>query len=144
MSVKPVPDSYHTVTPYLIVPDVDSVLNFVVKAFAAEVVSRSETPDGKVGHADFVIGDSHVMIGQAMDEWKPMPTMLYLYVEDCDAMYASAIDAGASSMQEPATQFYGDRLGAVGDSQGNMWWIATRVENVPQDELERRAKEMFE
>lgn len=97
-------------------------------------------PDGRIGHADLMIGDSHVMLGQAGGEWAPVPAQLYLYVPDCDALYRQALAAGATSVQEPKTQFHGDRHGCVKDSCANMWWMATHVEDVSLEEIDRRAK----
>jgi len=139
MTTQPIPDRYHTVTPYLVVPDVVAVLDFVQRAFAAEVAECVKGPDGGVRHAEAVIGDSVVMMGQAGGEWQPKPACLYLYVEDVDAVYARAVAAGGASLREPADQFYGDRSGGVCDPAGNQWWIATHVEDVPPEELARRA-----
>jgi uncharacterized glyoxalase superfamily protein PhnB len=96
-------------------------------------------PDGVVMHAEVRIGDSMVMLSDGGGEWKPMPAVLYLYVPDADATYRRALDAGATSVQEPTTQFYGDRHGGVRDPSGNVWWIATRVEDVSPEELQKRA-----
>lgn len=139
--VKPVPDGYHTVTPYLTVESVEKVLDFVKKAFDGEETFRMARPDGSVGHAEVRIGDSIVMMGRAGDEWKPRPGTLYLYVPDVDATYRRALAAGGTSLREPTTQFYGDRSGGVEDPVGNQWWMATHVEDVPPEELERRARE---
>ena len=140
MPVKPVPDTFHTVTPYLVVTNPKALLEFVTKAFGAVTAHVMEGPGGSVAHADVVIGDSHVMIGQARDTAAATPAMLYLYVPDCDATYAKAVAAGATSIMPPSTQFYGDRHGAVRDSNGNQWYLATHVEDVSPEELERRAK----
>jgi len=137
--VKPVPEGYHTVTPYLTVESVEKVLDFVKKAFDATETYRMARPDGSVGHAEVRIGDSMVMMGQARDEWKPRPGSLYLYVPDVDASYKRAVAAGGKPLREPTTQFYGDRSGGVEDPVGNQWWIATHVEDVPPEEIERRA-----
>src|SRR5690606_6674014 len=91
-------------------------------------------------HAELKIGDSTVMIGDACDEYQPMPACMYLYVNDVDAVYKRALEAGATSHMEPANQFYGDRHGAVKDPAGNLWSIATHVEDVPPEELARRAE----
>ncbi len=139
MPVKPVPETFHTITPYLVVPDARTLLEFVQKAFDARPVHVMHGPNGTVGHADVVIGDSHVMMGTARPGSPAMPATLYLYVPDCDAAYARALGAGAVSISEPATQFYGDRHGAVSDSNGNQWWLATHVEDVSPEELEKRA-----
>jgi PhnB protein len=141
MSVKPVPEGFHTVTPYLLVGDVGSLIDFLTKAFDAKEWHRSALPDGTVTHADVVIGDSHVMMGSARGEWAAMPCMIYLYVSDTDAVYRQALAAGATSMMAPADQFYGDRNAGVKDPFGNLWWIATHIEDVPPEELKRRHEE---
>lgn len=137
--INPIPDGFHRVTPYLVCDDVSKLLDFVARAFYAEVKEKMEVPSGTVMHADVLIGDSHVMMGQACEGNPAMPSMLYLYVEDCDAAFQKAIGAGAESIQEPADQFYGDRSGGVRDPLGNQWWFGTRIENVPPEELARRA-----
>jgi uncharacterized glyoxalase superfamily protein PhnB len=111
------------------------------RAFGAKEVHVMEMPDGTIAHADFVIGDSHVMLGEASGPWPPQTCSIYLYLSNCDGVYAQALTAGGTSIQEPKTQFYGDRHGAVKDPCGNTWWLATRVEDVPPAELERRAAE---
>jgi PhnB protein len=131
MAIKPIPDGYHTVTPYLLVQGVPGLLDFVARAFDAREVHRATQPDGTVNHAEVRIGDSVVMMGEARGEFTPMPAMLYLYVADVDATYAQALRAGGASLQAPADQHYGDRTGAVRDPAGNQWWIATRVREVP-------------
>ncbi|MEQ8766526.1 MAG: VOC family protein [Planctomycetota bacterium] len=140
MPVKPIPDGYHTVTPYLVVNDVRAVIEFAKKAFDAIEMGVMEGPDGRIAHAEIRIGDSPIMLGGAGEKSSPMPATLYLYVEDTDALYAKAIAAGGESLMEPADQFYGDRNAGVRDSQGNCWWIGTHVEDVPPDELKRRAE----
>jgi PhnB protein len=139
MAVKPVPDTYHTVTPYLIVKGAAQLVDFLKRAFGAKEVHLMKGPDGGVAHGDLLVGDSHVMLGEANGPWAPQPTSLYLYLPDCDATYKQALAAGGTSVQEPKTQFYGDRQGAVKDPSGNTWWIATHVEDVPPEELGRRA-----
>lgn len=121
MAVKPIPDGYHTVTPYLIVQGVAKLIDFLKQAFEAEEIHRTTRPDGTIMHAVVRIGDSVVMMG----EFKPMPGSIYLYVNDTDATYKRALQAGAASMMEPADQFYGDRNAGVKDPVGNHWWIAT-------------------
>jgi uncharacterized glyoxalase superfamily protein PhnB len=98
-------------------------------------------PDGSIGHGELKIGDSVVMVGEAPDE--PVTAMLHLYVEDCDAVYQRALDAGAESLNEPTDQFYGDRSGGVRDKWGNQWYISTHVEDVTPDEMRRRAEKQF-
>ena len=132
MAVKPVPDGFHTVTPYLLVSDAARLIDFLKRGLGAEEIHRSEGTDGSVVHALVKIGDSMVMMGQARDEWKPMPSMLYLYVEDVDAWYDRAIQAGGTSVREVRDEDYGDRAGGVEDPVGNQWWIATHKQDVPQ------------
>jgi uncharacterized glyoxalase superfamily protein PhnB len=141
MPVKPVPDTFHTVTPYLVVSDAKALLDFVTQAFGAVTAHVMKGPDGSVGHADVVIGDSHVMMGQARQGYPAIPSMLYLYLPDCDATYEKALAAGATSIEAPKTQFYGDRQGAVRDANGNQWYLATRVEDVSEEEMARRMKQ---
>jgi PhnB protein len=138
VAVKPVPEGYHTVTPYLIVEDANALLEFVRQAFNAKVNEEHRGPDGKVVHADFTIGDSHVMAAQGGDRWPATPGTVLLYVENADAMYEAALAAGGTSLQPMTTQFYGDRSGGVKDPSGVSWWISTHVEDVSKEELERR------
>jgi len=140
MAAKPIPDGYHVVTPYLIVRGVPGLIDFMTKAFQAEVLERMEAPDGTVMHAEVKIGDSMIMMGEASDKYPPMPAGLYLYVKDTDAVYRRALDAGATSLMEPADQFYGDRNAGVRDSSGNLWWIGTHIEDVPAEEMKKRAQ----
>ena len=141
MAVKPIPDGYHTVTPYLIVRDAAGLIAFVQQAFDAQEEVRMDRPDGSVMHAEVRIGDSVVMLAQADDDEQIRPGMLHLYLEDVDAAYQQALSAGATSLQEPADQFYGDRSAGVEDDFGNQWWLATHVEDVSPAETRRRAEE---
>ncbi len=136
--VTPVPAGYHTVTPYLVVPDGEGLLAFLRAAFQAVEGSRTVRPDGTIANAEVRIGDSMVMVAQARDPWKPMPTGVYLYVPDTDAVYHAALAAGGSSLMEPSDQFYGDRNAGVQDPWGNNWWIATHLEDVDDAEIQRR------
>ena len=140
MAVKPVPEGFHTVVPYLTVDDAGALINFIERAFDAKVTHCMKDEDGNVRHAEAKIGDSTIMIGQARDEWKSRPAMLVLYVPDCDSLFKKALAAGATVVREMADQPYGDRSGGVQDSQGNQWWISTHVEDVSQEETERRMK----
>ena len=139
MTVQPIPEGYHTVTPYLIVSGVPQLIDFLKQAFGAEEMVRMAQSDGAIGHAEVKIGASRVMMGEAGGEFKPMPTMLHLYVEDTDAVYQRALQAGATSLMEPTDQFYGDRMSAVQDAFGNQWWIATHIEDVSHEEIAKRA-----
>ncbi len=137
-NVKHIPDGHHTLTPYLLLENVAGYIEFLKRAFGAKEIHRSSAPDGTVAHATIQIGDSMLMMGAARGDWKPQPTMLYMYVEDVDQAYRQAVEAGATSVQEPINQFYGDRSGGVKDSAGNSWWIATHIEDVPPEELQKR------
>jgi PhnB protein len=141
MAVNPIPEGYRTVTPYLVVDGATKVLDFVKQAFGAEEKFRMDAPDGKIGHAEVQIGDSIIMIGDAGAENPAMPAMIHLYLDDCDATYERALAAGATSEREPTDQFYGDRSAGVRDSAGNLWWIATHVEDVPEEEMAKRIEE---
>jgi PhnB protein len=140
MAVKPHPDGYHTVTPYLVVQGVVPLIDFLKRTFDATEIERHSQPDGTVMHAEVRIGDSVIMMGEAVGAHPLMPAMLYVYVPDVDATYRRAITAGATSVREPADQFYGDRSGGVLDACGNQWWMATHKEDVSKQELERRAQ----
>jgi PhnB protein len=140
MAVKPIPEGYQSVTPYLTVPDVAQEIEFVKQAFGATVAEAFEM-GGAIMHADVLIRGAHVMIGASSEQWPPRPGTLYLYTEDCDAMYRSALAAGATSVREPTNEFYGDRSAGVVDAQGNQWWMATHVEDVSPEEMQRRAAE---
>ncbi|HEY2387983.1 MAG TPA: VOC family protein [Candidatus Binatia bacterium] len=139
MVVRAIPEGYHSVTPYLIGPDVAGLVAFFTAAFGATETERVADRDGTVRHAEVRIGDSRVMMGEPSGDYAPMPVMLQLYVEDVDAVYARAMGAGATSIEEPADQFYGDRRGGVRDPNGNQWWIATRKEDLSHEEIVRRA-----
>src|SRR4051794_442787 len=108
MAVRAVPEGYRTVTPYLVTPNAAGVIEFAQKAFGAEEVVRMASPDGRVMHAEIRIGDSMVMLGDVPENDKPKLGYLHIYIEDCDGVYARALAAGATSVQEPANQFYGD------------------------------------
>jgi PhnB protein len=138
--VRAIPEGYHTVTPYLTVDDLPRLLEFVQAAFGGRIYEQIAGPDGRPRHAEAQIGDSRIMMGQARDGSEARQTMLYLYVEDTDAVYRAAIAAGAKSILEPVNQFYGDRNAGVEDPTGNQWWIATHVEDVSPEEMQRRAQ----
>lgn len=141
MAVKPVPDGYHTVTPYLTVADAAAEIDFLKRAFNAQQVYAHTDSKGNVSHAELRIGDSMVMIGQANGPWTPKHANFYLYVPNVDELYKQAVAAGGKSISEPSDQFYGDRHGGVEDSNGNGWWIATHIEDVAPEEIQRRAAE---
>jgi PhnB protein len=140
MAVKPIPDGYTAVTPYLISRNVDQLLEFVKAAFDANIVDVHRDGEGRVMHADVTIGGAHIMMGGANEKWPEKLGSIHLYVPDADATYRSAIGAGATSLYEPTTHFYGDRSSGVQDPSGMTWWISTHVEDVPAEEMQRRMK----
>jgi PhnB protein len=140
MAVKAIPEGYHSVTPYLTVHGVPTLIDFMKQAFEAQEIERMTRPDGTIGHAEVKIGDSIVMMGEAGGQWQPMPGSIYLYVNDVDATYKRALRAGAVSTMEPIDQFYGDRSAGVKDPSGNQWWIATHKEDLSREELMKRAQ----
>jgi PhnB protein len=148
--VKPIPDGYHTITPYLIIRGAAQAMEFYAKAFGAKEQFKMPAPDGKIGHAEMRIGNSVIMLADenpAMGHKSPAtlggsPIGMMIYVEDCDAVFNQAVKAGAQVERPLTTQFYGDRNGGVKDPFGFSWYIATHVEDVSPEEMERRAKEM--
>jgi PhnB protein len=148
-SVKPIPEGYHSVTPYLAVDDAAGALEFYKQAFGARERMRMPAPGGKVGHAEIEIGGSCIMLA---DEYPDMgfrspkaiggtPVTLHLYVGDVDAVARQAVAAGAKELRPVKDQFYGDRTGTVEDPFGHVWHIATHKEDLSPDELKRRAGE---
>jgi PhnB protein len=144
--VKPVPDGYHTATPYLIVKGAAKAIEFYKQAFGATEVERMEMPDGKIAHAEIKIGDSIIMLGDEAPQHGTRgpkslggsPCGLYLYVEDVDQTFNRAITAGATATMAVKDQFYGDRNGSLVDPFGHTWYVATRQENLSMDEIRRR------
>jgi len=148
MATQPIPEGYHTVTPYLAVDDAAEAIDYYTKAFGAKERVRMETPDGKVGHAELEIGDSLVMLSDPFpqastktpSELGGTSVSVFMYVEDVDAVVKQAVGAGATVTMEVADQFWGDRFGSVTDPFGHSWSIATHVEDVPPEEMAERAK----
>lgn len=138
MSVKPIPDGYHTITPYMIVEDADKLVEFIQQTFGGELLFQMRNDAGRITHGEMKIGDSMLMLSEAAGEWSPTKTMLHLYVEEVDETFQKALEAGAVSVKEPKNEFYGDRNGCVQDSFGNFWSIATHFEDVSEDELTKR------
>ena len=151
--VKPIPDGYHAITPYLIISGAAAAIDFYKRAFGATEVLRMPDPSGqKIGHAELKIGDASFMLA---DEYPDMghrspaslggtPVSMLVYVENVDQVVAQALAAGAKELRPVADQFYGDRVGMVADPFGHVWSIATHVEDVPSDELLLRAAAAFE
>ena len=149
MSVKPIPEGYHSVTPYLIVDDGAAALDFYQKAFSASEMFRMQGPDGKIAHAEIKIGDSPIMLADGCPEAQARsPKALQgtsigicIYVEDCDTVFDRAVAAGATAAKPLADQFYGDRSGTVIDPFGHLWTISTHKEDLTPEEIEQRASE---
>ena len=137
--VNPIPDGYHSVTPYLVVADADLLLRFLKSAFGAQELTAHRGPEGVIHHAEAKIGDSILMMGRAGGDVKPQSCTMQLYVPDVDAAYRTAMNAGAKSLEPPADQFYGDRRAGVEDRCGNSWYMATHIEDVSPEEIGRRA-----
>jgi PhnB protein len=148
MAVKPIPEGYHTVTPYLTVDDAAKAIEYYKKAFGAKERVRMDAPGGKIGHAELEIGDSLVMLSDPFPQASTAPpkelgstsVSIFMYVEDVDAVVKKAVDAGATVTMEIADQFWGDRFGSVQDPFGHVWSIATHVEDVPPEEMAGRAE----
>jgi PhnB protein len=148
MAVKPVPEGYSTLTPYLTVDDAAGAIEYYKSAFGAEERVRMDTRDGRIGHAELAIGDSIVMLSDAFPQSSTRPpkelggttASVFVYVEDVDGVVQRAIDAGATVKMEVEDQFWGDRFGTIEDPYGHIWSIATHVEDVPPEEMEERAK----
>ena len=146
MAVKPIPDGYHTVTPYLYVRGAAAAVEFYAEAFGAVERMRLPMPDGKVAHAEVQIGDSVVMLSDEMPEWGTTgpqtlggaSASICLYVADADSACARAVKAGATVVRPLQNQFYGDRSATVADPFGHVWTIATHVEDVPPEEMMTR------
>jgi PhnB protein len=146
---KPIPEGYHSVTPYLAFDDASEAIEFYKTALGAKERMRMEAPGGKIGHAELQIGDSIVMLADAFPQSATRPPSelggttagVFLYVEDVDAVEQRAVDAGATITMDVADQFWGDRFGSIKDPFGHSWSIATHVEDVPPDEMAERAKE---
>jgi PhnB protein len=141
MAVKPRPDGYHTITPFLNVKGTAGMIDFLKSALGAEEVMRMPGPGGVVMHAEVNIGDSRLMLSEAME--RPVSaSSFYLYVNDVDAAYKRAVRAGATSQSEPADQFWGDRMASVSDPFGNTWSIATHKEDPSPEEMAKRMAAM--
>jgi PhnB protein len=139
MKTNFIPEGCHSITPYLTVADAGKQIEFLKLAFNGVEHAKINGPNGRIAHAQVQIGDSLVMIGEPMPPWQARTNMLYLYVPDVDATYKQALKAGAKSVVEPADMFYGDRHACVTDAADNIWWIATHIEDVPLEELQKRA-----
>ena len=149
MTVKPIPEGYHSVTPYLIIKGAADAIEFYKQAFGATELFRFPAPDGKIGHAEIKIGDSPIMLA---DEFAEMgykgpqalggsPVSLMIYFEDVDTVFNRAVEAGASVKEAVQDKFYGDRTGTLTDPFGHVWHVSTHKEDVSMEEMEERAKQ---
>jgi PhnB protein len=149
--VKPIPDGYPRITPYLHVDGADAAIDFYVNVLGAKERMRMPGPEGKIGHAELELGESLIMLADEFPEmgvrgpkaFGGTPVMISVYVEDVDSVFASALEAGASELREVKNEFYGDRTGQFEDPFGHRWSVATHVEDVPPDEMEKRMAEVM-
>jgi PhnB protein len=149
-AVKPIPEGYHAITPYLVVKNGAQAIDFYKKIFGATEVMRMPMPDGRIGHAQLRIGDSHIMLADEFPERGNVGPQslgnstvgILVYVDDCDATYKKSIDAGATVLQPIQDQFYGDRSGTIQDPFGHKWTIATHKEDVTPEEMQKRMAAM--
>ena len=150
MAVNPIPEGYPRVSPYLVVDGAADAIAFYVSALGATERMRMPGPDGKVGHAEIGFGDSIVMLADVSDQSGPgpkqiggSPVSVMLYVEDVDAVYEAAIEAGAESVSKPEDAFYGDRGAGIIDPWGHRWHLASHVEDVSEEEMQRRMQALM-
>jgi PhnB protein len=148
MATQPIPEGYSTISPYLAVDDAAEAIAYYKKAFGAEETVRMDAPDGRIGHAELKIGDSHVMLSDPFPDASTTPpkelggtsASIFMYVDDVDAVVQKAVDAGATVTMEVDDQFWGDRFGSITDPFGHSWSIATHVEDLTPEEIEERGK----
>jgi PhnB protein len=151
MAVKPIPEGYDAVTPYLVIKGASAAIDYYKKVFGAAERMRMDAPGGMIGHAEMTIGGSMIMLA---DEYPDMgyrgpkafggsPVSLLLYVPNVDEVFKRAVDAGAKPLRPVADQFYGDRMGTLEDPFGHVWSIATHVEDVSPEEMRRRSEKMM-
>lgn len=149
-SVKPIPEGYHAATPMLAIREAASAIEFYKQAFGATELMRFAEPDGKIAHAEIMIGDARIMIADEYPEYNTSPQALggstvtiHLYVEDVDARIARATAAGAKLLHPVENQFYGDRTGQLADPFGHVWMLSTHQEDVPEQEMQQRFVTLF-
>lgn len=152
MTVKPIPDGYHSITPYLMIKGASEAIEFYKRAFGATEIFRLSHPNGQIGHAEIKIGDSSIMLADACDqaEFHPPESLggssvaLHVYVEDVDAQFNQAVSAGAKAVKPVLDQFYGDRTGMLQDPFGHIWFLATHKKDITPEEINRRAEALFQ
>lgn len=151
-TTKPIPEGYHTATPYLVIKDAAKAIDFYKEAFGASELMRLASPDGRIMHAEIKIGDSPIMLCDECPDWNALSPQtiggtavsIVLYLAEVDSIVGRAVAAGASLLMPVADQFWGDRMGTVADPFGHKWSIATHIEDVSPEEIEKRAKSVFE
>jgi PhnB protein len=151
MTIKPIPDGYHSVTPYLSIKDAAKAIEFYKRAFGATELFRLVAPSGEIGHAEIKIGDSQIMLADPCEEgtFRNPQTLggtsvgLHVYVEDVDSLFARAVDAGAKTVRPVQDQFYGDRTGTLEDPFGHVWFLATHKEELTPEEINKRAEALY-
>ena len=151
MAVKPIPEGYHSLTPYLVIKGASEAIEYYKRVFGATERMRMDAPGGTIGHAELQIGDSVLMLADEVSEMghrspKTLggsPASLVLYVEKVDEVWKRALDAGAKQIRPLENQFYGDRMGTLEDPFGHVWSVATHIEDVSPEEMARRSEEMM-
>ena len=138
MSVNPIPPGFHTIAPNIIVKNIDAAVSFYKRAFGAEEILRLFMPDGKVTHCELKFGDSRLNLGESMEGWPEHTLLAQIFVEDSDAVFAQAVEAGAEVLSPVTDMFFGSREGRVLDPFGSAWTIATHTENVSVEEMQQR------
>lgn len=152
MTVKPIPDGYHSITPYLMIKGASEAIEFYKRAFGATEIFRLSHPNGQIGHAEIKIGDSSVMLADPCEQGTfrtpqslgGSSVALHVYVQDVDAQFAQAVSAGAKAVKPVFDQFYGDRTGTLQDPFGHIWFLATHKEDIAPEEINRRAEALFQ
>jgi PhnB protein len=142
MAVKPKPDGYSTIAPYLFIKGADRFIDFLGRAFGGQAAEAMRTPTGEIAHGEVRIGDSVIMLSEAPAfRQATSPVHLHVYVEDVDSVFRQAVEAGATPETQPTDQFYGDRSGTLKDEWGNTWYVATHIEDLSIEEMQKRAAE---
>jgi PhnB protein len=140
MKINPIPENQNPVSPYFIVKNIDTMVNFLISAFDGEIIERLTYENGNAMHAEVKYHDTVLMIGKASEEFPATVNMNYIYVENVDHTFEKALKAGGAQIIVPEDRFYGNRDGGIKDPDGNIWWIGSRVEILTQEELEKRAR----